>query len=378
MRGVNLMLLLGPVVPMPAPRLFTESLESVEVTQSDEGRSGFQIVFRVGRSGSSGLQEYQLLAHPLLRTFNRVIVVVTINGFPRVLMDGIITNQQFSPSAEAGQASFTLTGEDVSVMMDRKTKSEMYPAQDETIIVNRLVLSYAKYGLVPLVIPPPSLDRPIPVERSPTQQVTDLQYIKDLAARFGYVFFIVPGPAVGANLAYWGPPIRVGIPQKAITVNMGGQTNATSLSFQHNPLEPKVVEGQVQDRVTNRQIPVRSFTTLRVPLSMKGALNLIAPTKQTEQFRESGRSLVQAFSRAQATTDQSIDNVVTISGELDTVRYGNLLQLRQLVGLRGVGYSYDGLYYVKRVNHTIRQGEYKQNFTITRDGLFTTVPILPV
>ena len=76
--------------------------------------------------------------------------------------------------------------------------------------------------------------------------------------------------------------------------------------------------------------------------------------------------------------DRSVDDVVTVTGELDTLRYGGLLQLRGLVGLRGVGHSYDGFYYVKNVTHKISKGEYKQNFTITREGLGTTTQTVPI
>ena len=33
------------------------------------------------------------------------------------------------------------------------------------------------------------------------------------------------------NIAYWGPEIRVGIPQPALNVNMDAHTNVESLSF---------------------------------------------------------------------------------------------------------------------------------------------------
>ena len=45
----------------------------------------------------------------------------------------------------------------------------------------------------------------------------------------------------------------------------------------------------------------------------------------------------------------------------------------QLVGVRGAGPAFDGLYYVKSVTHKIKRGEYKQNFTLTRNGLVSTV-----
>ena len=45
---------------------------------------------------------------------------------------------------------------------------------------------------------------------------------------------------------------------------------------------------------------------------------------------------------------------VTGKGELDVLRYGSVLKARQLVGVRGAGPAFDGLYYVKSVTHKIK------------------------
>jgi phage protein D len=50
-------------------------------------------------------------------------------------------------------------------------------------------------------------------------------------------------------------------------------------------------------------------------------------------------------------------------------RHGYILQPRQLVGVRGSGRTYDGDYYVKSVTHTLRPGSFRQNFTLSREGL---------
>ena len=50
--GVQLQLMIGPTIPIPVPRKVVEALESVEVTHSDEGRSAFQLRFRVTYSGA--------------------------------------------------------------------------------------------------------------------------------------------------------------------------------------------------------------------------------------------------------------------------------------------------------------------------------------
>lgn len=374
--GIHLTLLMGPTVPVPAPPMLLETLESLRVTHDDTGRSGFQMTFHVGRSGPADLFDYPLLINPLLNVFNRIIVVITFNVVPRVLMDGIITDQQLDPGTAPGTGTLTVTGEDVSVMMDMEERSAEHPAQDETVIASKIILTYAKYGLIPLVIPPPALDIPIPVERTPVQQGTDLQYLRDMAGRFGYVFYVKPGPAPLTNTAYWGPPERTGIPQGALSVNTGPDSNVDNISFRYNALGPATMAGNVQDRQTSQTLPVRTFAGTRPPLSSQPAYLANQPNVRTQQFRQSGLNAMQSFSRAQGQTDASMDDAVTATGALDALRYGNILQPRGLVGLRGVGYSHDGLYYVKQVTHDIRKGQYKQNFTLTREGMGALTPMV--
>ena len=50
----------------------------------------------------------------------------------------------------------------------------------------------------------------------------------------GYVFYIDPGPVPGTNTAYWGPEIKVGVPQPALNLDMDAHTNVESLSFNFN------------------------------------------------------------------------------------------------------------------------------------------------
>ncbi|GAC1503578.1 MAG: hypothetical protein NVS2B14_16320 [Chamaesiphon sp.] len=375
--GINLTVLIGKNTPRSAPQLLIESLQNVEVTHSDEGYSGFQITFQVGRSGRKDLLDYQLIKHPLLKVFNRVILIITLGAKAQVLMDGIITNHEFTPSFTPGGSTFTITGDDVSVMMDLEQKSVEHTAQDEAIIARVLIGNYPKYGLIPEVIAPSFRDQPTQNERIPTQQGTDLDYLRTLARRFDYVFYVMPGPTLGTNTAYWGPPQLKTKLQKALTVNMESFSNVDSISFQNNALSATAVKGSVQDRKTNKIRSLQESSSDRPSLATQPALAKQAYHK-IQQYRETGRDTVQAIGRIHASADRSVDNVVTVTGELNTARYGTLLQARRLVGLRGVGATYDGLYYVKSVTHKISPGEYKQNFTITRDGIGTTTQRLPV
>jgi hypothetical protein len=89
-----------------------------------------------------------------------------------------------------------------------------------------------------------------------------------------------------------------------------------------------------------------------------------------------GMDDIQAYGAAQAITDQSTDNVLTATGELDTLRYGSMLSARNLVGVRGAGYQHDGAYYVKSVTHSLSRRDYKQSFTLTREGYGSTLPVV--
>jgi hypothetical protein len=349
----------------------------VSVTHDDSGVSGFQITFKVGRSSPLDLIDYGILRNPLLlKPLNRVVVLVTFGVVPQVLMDGFITQQELSPGTGPGTSTLTVTGEDVGVMLDQKEKSAEHPAQDETIIANKIILTYAQHGLIPLVIPPLAIDPPVPVERVPVQQCTDYNYLKQMAARHGYVFFVTPGPAPMTSVAYWGPPPRLSVPQRALSVNLGAEINVEQVNFSSNARAPVMVEGQVQDRLTNQTMPVMTVASTRVPLTAEPAWLVQQPQVRSRQFRQSGLNGAQAFGRAQGETDASVDETVMATGELDALRYGGLLQPRGLVGLRGVGWRYDGLWYVQKVTHTVKIGEYKQQFTLKRDGWGSLTPVV--
>jgi hypothetical protein len=372
---LRLTLLLGRTVAVPAPPVFIEALDKVEVTHADEGRSGFQITFAAGRGGILGLMDYPLLMLQLVKPFNRVVVVLTFNGTPRVLLDGIITDQQLVPTDAPGGSSLTVTGEDTSVMMDLDEKIVEHPAQPDAAIALKLITQYSQLGIIPVVIPPTMIDVPLPVERTPVQVGTDLSYLLLLAERNGHIFYLTPGPAPLTSTAYWGPPKRVGLPQPALTIGMGPQSNVDSLTFRTNALEPTLVSGRIRDRSTNQTVPVQTVASTRTPLAAQPAWLVNQPNVRQSTLHVSGLNTLQAFARAQSTTDASVD-AVTVQGEVDGLRYGSVLQAGGLVGVRGAGLAHDGFYYVKTVTHTLTPATYSQRFTLTRDGSGALSPVV--
>jgi hypothetical protein len=370
LKGVHLTLMIGPAVPIPAPQSVIDSIASIQVNSGGE-RSGFQLAFSISKN--SPLLTTMLPAGYFDPIITRVIIIVTINGMPNVLMDGIVTRQELSPSNDPGQSKLTITGEDLSVLMDVVEMPFMrFPGMPEIARVYAILAKYAVLGIVPVAIPPIFNDVPIPTEKIPTQTGTDLQYIKLMASRHAYVFYVEPGPAPGSSIAYWGPDIRVPIPQSALNINMDAHTNVESLSFSLDGMSKKMIVITVYDPVTGKipiPIPVPNISVLRPPLGAR----LTPPAKVEFPEGITKQNPIQATARALGIVFRASD-AITGSGSLDVLRYGRVLKARQLVGIRGAGYAYDGLYYVQSVTHNLKRGEYKQSFNLSRDGLISLTP----
>lgn len=368
----HMTLLIGPLsVPLPAPLPVTEALQSVQVT-SGKDRTGFQITFGMGKASPLQLAMLPLgFFDPMI---TRVVVVVTFHGIPHVLIDGVVTSQEMQPGNQPGQSTLTITGEDLSVLMDVLQLRVPYPAMTDDARVALILAKYAAFGVVPLVIPPliPSADSP--TTRFDTQDGTDRDYVKSLASQNGYVFFVEPGPLPLQSIAYFGPDVRIPLPQPALSVNMDAATNVDSLSFSLDGLAKRMVILTTFDPATRKiplPIPVPDINPLHPPLGLR-------PTPPARVlFAEDTTHLnpTELAKRAFGYMMESAD-AISGSGSLDVARYGHILRPRMLVGVRGAGFTYDGMYYVDSVTHNIKRGEYKQSFQLSRDGLISATPMV--
>jgi hypothetical protein len=372
--GIRLTLMMGPIAPLPAPRAVLDALSSAEVRTTDKGASTFELRFAIDKR--SPLHTLFLLTGGAPLLFLRVILAVTVNGSTDVLMDGVITNHQIEPGTDSAHPTLVITGEDLTAMMNQQDFSGFpFPAMPAEARVALLLLKYAVFGILPIVVPSVLVDVPIPTGNIPSQQGTDLAYIKALADRVGYVFYIDPGPVPGTNRAYWGPQIKLGVPQPALNVDMDAHTNVEGLTFNFDNQKNKIPTVFIYNELTKAviPIPIPPITPLNPPLGLIPPLPTSLGDLKPVDATLSKRPVPQAIMIGLAKAAQWAE-AVTGSGTLDVLRYGRVLKSRQLVGVRGVGPAYDGLHYVTGVTHRIKRGEYKQEFRLSRNGLLSTVP----
>ena len=366
-------LMMGPIIPFRAPAVVMDALESVEVKTAAGSASGFTMTLQCDSRSTLNRIFIILGAQsitPVLPAL-RILVIVTINGTAQPLFDGVLTNVQMQPSLRGSAGTITVTGEDLTRVMDGIDWSGLpFPAMPIEAQVALICAKYLPFGIVPLIIPTIFFDVPIPIEEIPAQQGTDLDYIKELASQVGYEFYIEPGPVAGTNVAYFGPEIKVGIPQPALNVDMDALTNVESINFKFDPKVGVLPIVFIQNKLTRLPIPlpIPNINPLQPPLGLLPTpIANIAVLKDTAKL-----SPLKALEAGVVKAAQSQDSV-SASGSLNVLHYGRPLKARQLVGVRGAGFAYDGLYYVKSVTSTLKHGEFKQQFELTRNGLISTV-----
>lgn len=370
--GIQLTLMMGFGKPEPVSSDITDCLLSTNVTQATEGKSGFQLSFAFGK-GSGARRKFEM---GYFDPPKRVVIIATVNGTPHVLMDGVITRHEVTASNEPGQSRLNITGEDISRIMDLIDFSWIikYPAMPAEVRVGLILAKYVPLGVFPIIVPSVNIDIPLPTEYIPSHVGTDLQYLTYLANCVGYVFYIASEPPAGFSIpqgfpgysvAYWGPEVKRGKPQSALIVNSDAASNVDSLTFSFDGFSKTVHLILIENDLLPIPIPI--------PVPDVNPLSPLLGSRYPTPLRVSPLTGMAKFTFAQAAMvglakAARAAEVISGSGNLNVLRYNNLLKPRRLVEVKGASYPHDGLHFVRSVTHTIKPGEYKQSFTLSRNA----------
>ncbi|MFE6690642.1 hypothetical protein ACFVFQ_29755 [Streptomyces sp. NPDC057743] len=367
--SLHLMLLAGDAVPEPVPAAFIDALHHVRVTSATGVTNGFQLTFAM--SPRSQLRQ-AVVPGGALDVKRRVVVAVALAGRCQVLMDGLITRQEMHAGRAPGASFLTVTGEDLSVLMDLQHVRCSYPGLAPHLRAETVCARYAQYGITARAVPPVLTEQPNPAVTIPVQAATDLAYLRAMAADVGHVFHIEPGPVPGASTAYWGPQKREGDPQPALTTGCGAADNVEDLSFAHDGLSVAHYRTHFVDPGS------RSISEIVPPEPQVLYWSLAAHPAPALCARpltgQTGRSLPQARLAGLGRTVSG--DPVTAQGTLNVLRYGHVLGSHRLVGVRGAGPAYDGTYAVRDVTHDLTRTTFRQHFTLVRDGLVSDTQVV--
>jgi hypothetical protein len=381
LRGAQLSMKTGFFTWEAVPKSVVDSLIELQVTQQSGSRGGFQLRLTYGKGGEI---EQDLLPGGFFAPGKRFIFSLAIDGVSDVLMDGFVSRVDLGQSSEAGKATLTVTGSDATQLMDQIDLTGVpMPAMPSMAQVAFILARYMPLGVMPVILPPVSWSIANPLRKFHSQQGTDYGHVMMLARDVGYAFYVEPTPQEGITTAYWGPDVPGFSPggaidglevQPALTVNMDHASNVDQLSFSFDGLSKTLYYGLFHNSEgigLTIPIPIPDIA-LNPPLGP--GFVMYAKNQALSHTRRKGVSpgmaredVAKVISRGLGLAAQSA-NVITASGSLDVARYGRLLKPRRLVSVRGAGPRDDGHYYVRNVSTTLKRGQVKQSFGLTRNA----------
>lgn len=362
---MRLLLWIGPSLPKLASQEVTSALSSVDITSDVSSGDGFQVTFRVEQSR---LGDFELVRSELLAPFSRMRIGILLAGIPVMLADGVITHHQVALQGKPGIADLVVMGRDLGVMLDLKERRESFPNETDFNLAQRILNSYGRLG-IKARIETNGQDRqsgPSSTELIRNQVGTDLDFVRALAQRYGFVFYIEPTDPESST-AYFGPQIRSSEKLPPLRINTGSAANVSSLQFTQNAFMPAIARGYTLDLESKDKVQVSASESGVAALSAKP----LDPQRELLHYGLAKYDQERASAALRAMTAQNAD-AVTADGQLETVRYGAILRPHRIVRVADAGASYNGQYYIRRVSHRIQRDQYTQSFSLSREGLGAT------
>ena len=295
-----------------------------------------------------------------LQVWNRVTVLAAFPRQTEVVFDGYLSHVGLRTNPSAANLTVELRGVDASYHLNQEEKTRIWRGKTYEAIAGEIFDEYQFKKFI--ADPPASGDPPVQV----AQRATDHRFLRELARRRGYEFFVL-----GAN-AYFRPPDLTTQPQKLIALHFGEQTNCDDLQFDTDgtaPTEASVsyfdaLEGEARtDRQTESSLPPLGSQLLS---SLRGQ---VAMPQNLRRARGLGFSSPAQAAEYAAGMLRRNGWWVTARGSLNGLRYGHVLRSRKLVTVKGAGPNHNGNYYVRKVQHTLTARTYEMRFELARNAL---------
>lgn len=334
-----------------------QCIEAVAVEEDLEAGSSFSIRLAACRNDDG---TYPYVDDDNLQVWNRVTVYASFPAQTEVVIDGYISHLDIATDPDAASATVEIRGVDASYEMNLADKRKVWRNQSYEAIATAII---GEYQLQPVVAEAAAGGTPHPV----SQRGTDLAFLRELARRKGYEFFVQGGNA------YFRPAQLTGAPQKLIAVNFGAETNCTRFSVEADGTAPTEAEIAFVDPMSGETPEPVVITDSGLPALGATPLSELRGAASVPQARLVPRRL---GCMTQAQAEEYATGVlrrnawwVLATGHLNGLRYGRVLRTRKLVTVKGVGPSHNGTYYVRKVRHQLTARSYDMDFELVRNAL---------
>lgn len=299
-----------------------------------------------------------------LRAWKKVQILAGFDSDVEELITGYVTHVKPRFEPDPAECSLEIWGMDESVLLDREEKLKDWPNKKDSDVAREI---FQLYGFDVSGVEDTEVIHDEAISTI-IQRETDMQFLKRLALRNGYVCYVENGKA------FFRPPQVDAEPQPLLAVHFGDETNVDRLRIEVNALTPAHVAMSQVDPASKEVLEAAAEISQQIAFGEVGADALLAAgispgrvqvaMNATTGTPEMAGLCQGLFHRAEW--------FVTAEGEVVSSDYGHVLKPRLPVTVKGVSETHSGVYFVCHVTHTFHANGYNQHFKARRNALLPT------
>lgn len=322
-------------------------------------RMGEPTTYRIRYQVDNSEQELTELLDPKIGPGSELAVVVPVDGQEQVLCQGPVRGQRMRLVHGGTHSWVEVIGADMSIELDREVKTRVWDKGSASDAVTQIA---SQAGFEPDV--DDTADEYSEDKHTLVQRDTDLRFIRRLARRYGFLFWITSDPT-GVHTAHFKRPPLDGQPAAALQLNIEPPTiGSIDLSWDvERPTSVAAFQLGLEDK---KDI---DGSVAASPLAPLGSQPLSAIASGTRSFRlvapvDTAAELVQ---RAEGLLIEE-GWFVRASCETSVKLLGKLVRAHTVVQLDGAGSRHGGKYFVAGVRHVINHETHLMGLDLVRNA----------
>jgi hypothetical protein len=307
---------------------------------------------------ASESEDFPILTDSHLQPEKELAVMVMVDMTPKFLVSGPVTRHEITIQNGGTGATLVVSGGDASIAMDREDKAKIWNNVTDSLAVASVL---GNYSLVPDVSVTSTMHSEF--TRSLVQRETDLRFVRRLARRNGFWFWIT-SEAPGVNVGHF-KRFSPGQPEAELTIN-AKVSNIDKVVIEFDSERPSSA-GLKQIKVSDKS--VMDATVQKSPLTglaSKGLGDIVSKTRRAH-IAVATDDAGDLKARAEALLiDHGWFVSARVVARLSVLK--KVVRAHTTVTLNGLGSRHSGKYVVSRVAHDITPADHVMTIDLARNG----------
>src|SRR5215208_5033282 len=333
----------------PVDQLLYGHIKQLEVEDSDTNADSFVIRLAAMRQ-RSGAWSYP--AKDKLQLFSKVRISASFpKGNTEHLIQGYITNIAFHIDKDEKKSYVDISGMDATVLMNLQEKLVAWEDKPDSDIAKDI---FSRYGFDTEIEDTSTTTPQSESTFTTVQRGSDIEFLKRLAARNGFDCFLKTDYDKNKTVGYFRKRNLELKPQKDLAVQFGPSgNNVQSIDFTVDALRPLSVDMRQKDAFSEevKEVTIEDSKLPKVFLSRH-------VTSEPHIMETEARSVFDDGSW-----------FITAKGTVNAEVYGQVLNAKGTVLIKGADEDFSGKYYVTKVVHKFKPESYVQEFEAKKNAI---------